>query len=852
MLKKMQKRRKNKQGITMNRIIFLTIFILLQTNSFYAAEGSNSSDGKSTLNITELEKAGVKELVVVVRHFIGSSHNYTYFNEGFRPGGGLYVVSKNGFRQLIDAKHGEILDCELSYDGKQALFSWKKNNKSNYDIFLINIDGTDLRQLTKHPGNDFNASWLPDGAIAFLSDRDNNYAYCMHSSSAVLYRMNIDGTNLERLSANYLSDIAPHVMNNGKIMYCRWEYVDRFQIPSQGLWAQNPDGTGLTHLFGGRLLTPVTISEPKSIPGTNKIITTLTGHNGAICGGIGIVTPSNGAHDPKSVKTILGEAVQLNRQWLRNDKQKYEFPYPINEKYFLVSNNGAIELSTYDGKQVVEIIGKDDGPAAGDLGFYAALPVQSRKKEPVIQSTIPPNPPKIAEVIMQDVYMGLENELAQGLIKRGDIKQIRVVEGLGKSNKGSQAQRAFCWQFPVVSAGATMEPKKTVSVVKVEDDGSAMFEVPAMKPIFFQALDAEGRVIHRMRTFTQFMPGEVQSCTGCHMDRNFATPINTGRRISAIQKPIQKLNGPPWKENKSAFSYPEQVQPILDKHCVQCHNAKNHPKDLDLSGDFTDLFNVSYDNLVRTGTNRNPSVTKSKPKGFTHKYISYIPSYNGCERKYMDIKYFRMKSWGAYKSKLAEIIAGGHPDMNGKKRIELSDMEKRIIYAWIDYNVPYYPTSFTNHPLLPHGMRELVPENFESTLADVVQRRCIECHTKRVKNAGGWFSWNNNHPKQKKKNKKQKKHFSAAHNLPLKFYLRWEKPELNNFMLAPLAKSAGGTEKCGKAIFKSTDDPDYQLLLKAFDKIHQMVKKTPRMDMPGAKEVRTSKHSKLYSCQDTP
>ena len=791
-----------------------------------------------------LQKADIGELVVIVRNFIASSHNYTYFNEGFKAGGGLYVFNKDGFRQLLDASQGEILDAELSYDGKLLLFSWKKNQDTNYDIFLINLDGMGLRQLTKHPGHDFNASWLPDGGIAFLSDRDNNYAYCMHSSSAVLYRMQPDGTGITRLSANYLSDIAPHVINDGKIIYCRWEYVDRFQIPCQGLWAQNPDGTGLKRIYGGRFTgigtDPVTLSEAKSIPGTKKIIATLTGHNGAICGGIGIIDPAKGSDNLEGLTTILGEAVVMKAQAQRNARQKYEFAYPVNASYFLVSNNGSIQLSTYDGKDVTTILEKGNGPAVNKLGFYAALPVQSRPMEPVIQSSLPsPAAGMSAKVFMQDVYVGLEADLAKGTLKRGDIKQIRVVEGLGKSNKGSQSQRAFCFQFPVVSAGATMEPKKTVSVVNIEADGSAMFEVPPMKPVFFQALDAEGRVIQRMRTFAQFMPGEVQGCTGCHLDRNNSVPTSTiggGTRIIALKKPLQPMNGAPWHEHPSAFSYPEQVQPIWDKHCVSCHNAKTQPGGIDLSGDRTDLFNVSYDNLVRDGANRNPSKAGARPEEFPHTLVSYIPSYNGSEHRYMAKEYFHPKSWGSYKRKLADLITAGHPDKNGKNRSALSDLEKRIVYAWIDYNIPYYPTSHTNHPELPHGMRELVPKDFDATLRDVAERRCVSCHTQPIPTTG-WFAWCEN---------------KKPRTLPLKFYLRWEQPELNNFMLAPLAKSAGGTEQCGKVIFQDKNDPDYQKLLHAFDAIRKMVKEIPRMDMPGAQEIRGSHHSSLYSCPEVP
>ncbi|MBF0198430.1 MAG: PD40 domain-containing protein [Planctomycetes bacterium] len=549
--------------------------------------------------MANFKKSDVHGLVVVVRNFIKSTHIYTYFNEGFQPGGGLYRFDLDGtFKQLVNAEKGQILDCELSYDGKVILFSWKKDQQTNYDLYQINVDGTGLKQLTTHPSNNFNGIWLPDGGIAFLSDRDSNFAYCHHSSSAVLYRLNLDDhgnpTEAVRLSANYLSDITPHVMSDGKILYCRWEYVDRFQIPCQGLWAQNSDGTGLTHIYGNRILKPATFADAISIPGTHKILTTLTGHGGPISGQIGIIDRAMGVNNTEGIKRIL------------TNGNKYEHPYPINESHFLVSKNGSIIISDYEGEEVVTILNKYQELSGSSLGFYTAVPIKSREREPITGNSLPKDSPQTAKIIMQDVYHGLEKQIEDGILKKGDINAIRIVEVLGKDNKGFNKNRAFCWQFPVVSAGATMEPKKTISTVKVEEDGSAMFEVPALKPLIFLALDAEGRAIHRMRTYAQFMPGETQSCTGCHNDRTRATPVNRRERILALQKPVQKMNGAPWPQGNYAFSYNDTIQPVWDRNCLECHNAKKSSGDLDLSGDRTDLFNVSYDNLVRTGANRNP------------------------------------------------------------------------------------------------------------------------------------------------------------------------------------------------------------------------------------------------------
>ena len=163
-------------------------------------------------------------------------------------------------------------------------------------LFTINVDGTDLQQLTDHDSNNLNACWLPDDSIAFLSDRKPAFAYCWTSTTPILYRCDRDGGNVQRLSANYLNDFTPSVMEDGRIIYSRWEYVDRPAIPIQSLWSINPDGTGLSGYFGNRVLSPATFMESHEIPGTGKVLCVLTSHNGPCRGAIGIVDPALGAN----------------------------------------------------------------------------------------------------------------------------------------------------------------------------------------------------------------------------------------------------------------------------------------------------------------------------------------------------------------------------------------------------------------------------------------------------------------------------------------------------------------------------------------------------------------------------
>ena len=80
----------------------------------------------------------VNKLVAIRRHEIKASHVYTYHYEGFKPGGGLYVFDAHNPEkeplELVSSGTGQILDCDLSYDGRIALFSWRRRQDEGYHL----------------------------------------------------------------------------------------------------------------------------------------------------------------------------------------------------------------------------------------------------------------------------------------------------------------------------------------------------------------------------------------------------------------------------------------------------------------------------------------------------------------------------------------------------------------------------------------------------------------------------------------------------------------------------------------------------------------------------------------------
>jgi len=757
-------------------------------------------------------KLGFDKLLLIQRHHIRCSHVYTYHCEGQQNGGGLciYDLKSGEINQIVDAELGQISNCDLDSDGQKILFAWR-NGGQFYQVYKINVDGTGLAQLTEGEYHNFDPCWLPNGDIVYLSTQSPLAAYCFFTDVGVLHRMKADGTNQHCLSSNYLNDFTPAVMNDGRIIYGRWEYVDRPAIPIQSLWTIHPDGTGLSAYFGNRCLDPATFIEPQPIPGSNKVLCTLTGHNGSCRGAIGIIDPSHGLNAQEGILNLTPEVPLRGVKISSNGPRgPYQTPMPVDETYYLVSHDGTIQLRDYENtERSIVIEATDDG-----LGYYNPIPIWATSRKPVLLSqtvedpsitafneALPEVPDELKEgvetgstdqwatVFLQDVHIGLEPEVAPG-----EVKRLAIVQEIERTLIDSPGIRNpdFDFQRMIVSCGATYVPKKVWGFVDVTDDGSATFRIPANKPIYFIALDEKGRGVQRMRSFTHMRPGEVQSCVGCHEERN-ETPRRLGLLPGAVARDVQMPQVPEW--GLRGFGYLSIVQPVLDRHCVKCHDAVTPPEGIDLTGDLTDYFCVSYETLAR---GRTVHMRGRKEVSYDNPFTSWIPTYNGHEKNIWETA---PKRWGSPQSLLAQVVTDGHPRNDDKPRFTLTDDERQRILIWIDLNVPYYGTAQTAWPTR-QGCRRQYPAQLDATLAEVAARRCASCHE------GG--------------------------EVPRTRWVRITNPQHNPFMLAPLAKDAGGTEACGKPVFRSTDDPDYQKLLDTFTPIQEGLEANPRMDMPGA------------------
>ena len=567
---------------------------------------------KIALTLKAKEQLAGKQIVYVEREQYAPDHHNTatMFQKGeinedsFCPGGALRIFDVNTaeITTLIELKDGLVRDPELSFDGKKIIFSMRKNKDDFYHIYEINTDGSELKQLTFAEGvSDIDPLYLPDGGIVFSSTRQPKYCMCNRHIMCNLYRMEADGANITQIGVSTLFEGHSSLLNDGRILYDRWEYVDRNFGDAQGLWTVNPDGTKHSIYYGNNTQSPGGVIDARQIPGTDQVICIFGSCHDRPWGALAIIDRKKGVDGvepvvqiwPEDSRKLVDNGDLDSFKWI---EYFFEDPYPLNENFFLASRTiwakpgGWMHL---DSKSGIYLIGRDGTQELiieGNRSLFDPMIIEPRPKPHAIPSNRNYTDKK-GSFYVQNVYHGTH---MKG-VEPGTAKYLRVIESPEKRTWTKNGWGGQGEQAPAVN-WHSFENKRILGEVPVEEDGSANFEVPSGTFVYFQLLDKDKKMIQSMRSGTMVMPGEVNGCIGCHEDR-LSVPSAMGPKPLALKKAPVKMNGWMGKAPRN-FSFMEQVQPILDKSCVRCHDfdQKNRDK-LVLAKDKNPFFNAAYVNL---------------------------------------------------------------------------------------------------------------------------------------------------------------------------------------------------------------------------------------------------------------
>ncbi|MHC4328226.1 MAG: SUMF1/EgtB/PvdO family nonheme iron enzyme [Planctomycetota bacterium] len=590
------------------------------------------------------------------------------------PEGSLTTIYKPTGGRLVN-------EMDLHYDAKKVMFSMP-DSRGLWQVFEIHVDGTNLHQVSPDDQPDvhnFDSCYLPNGQIAFISTAPFQGVPCNASVNVgMMYIMDGDGRNIRQVCFEQDHNFCPTVMHDGRILYLRWEYTDIPHVWARFLFTMSPDGTTQREYYGSGGYWPNGIFFARPVPGhPTKVTGIVTGHHVGRVGELVVLDPALGRYATDGVvQRIPGRNARVDP--LIEDKltletwPKFLHPWPLSEKYLLVACKprpqdlwGIYLVDTFDNIVLVKEI---EGHA-----LLEPVPLRKIEREPVIPDKVDLTR-KDAIVYLENIYKG------PGLkgVPHGAVKKLRLFTYHFAYHKIAGINHR-------VGVDGPWEPKRVLGTVPVETDGSAMFRVPANTPISIQPLDAEGKALQLMRSWMTAMPGEILSCVGCHQKQNAGPP---SRQTIAARKVAAEIE--PWRGPVRGFSFGREVQPVLDKYCVGCHNGRPHKGGRQIP----DLR--AEQGLFVTLKNNDPAprFIAGKPKAeLVGKYGGvFEPSYVELRRHVRvggfesDLRLLSPGEFHADASELFQMLKKGHHG------VELDDEAWDRLTVWIDLNTPCHGT----------------------------------------------------------------------------------------------------------------------------------------------------------------
>jgi formylglycine-generating enzyme required for sulfatase activity len=607
-----------------------------------------------------------------------------------RPAGQIRTLFKPEASRLVS-------DLDLHWSTDKLLFSMP-DPKRNWQVFELRLDGknpptpipgpaqgsptigpqTSVRQLTglQPDVHNYSAIYLPDGYIDFVSTAPLQGVPCNASVIVgMMYQMDADGYNIRQICFEQDHDYTPSILNNGRVLYLRWDYTDTPHVWNRLLMSMNPDGTGQMEYYGASSYWPNAIFFARAIPNhPTKVVGIVTGHHEGRVGELVIFDPAKGRHETNGVVQRLpgrGQPIEpkIEDKLTEHSWPKFLHPWPLSENYFLVACKpgpdslwGIYLVDVFDNMVLVK--------EEEHFALLQPIPLAKRTPPPVLDRKVVSSR-KDAMVYMEDVY----HSPGMRGVPRGTVKELRV----------------FTYQFGFqtlagidhrVGADGPWEAKRVLGTVPVQPDGSALFYVPAKTPVSFQPLDTEGKAMGLMRSWITGMPGEFFSCTGCHDRQSTAPPgLSRGR---ALNRPVSDLK--PWHGPVHGFNFAQDLQTVLDQHCVRCHNGEPRPdgkKIPDLRGDQGGYF------VYRAGQLDGQFIRAASKQELLGKYGAvFEPSYVAL-RQYVrvgglesDLHLLPPMEFHADTSELIQMLRKGHQD------VQLDAEAWDRLVTWIDLNAP--------------------------------------------------------------------------------------------------------------------------------------------------------------------
>lgn len=585
------------------------------------------------------------------------------------------------YRPAQDVYVGDL--C-LHWNADVLLFS-SVNEAGRWQVFEMNVDGTGIQQVTpdSHADVDFyDACYLPDSRIMLCSTAAYTGVPCVYGGDHVanLFLLERGSGSIRQLCFDQDHNWSPRILPNGRVLYQRWEYSDTPHSNTRMLFHMNPDGTDQREYWGGGVYFPNSFFYARPLPGPEgRVIGVASGHHGtarsgrlliaAPCAergeGDGVIQEVPGRNTPvlPMVKDRLVDGVY----------PQFLHPYPITDKYFLVS--AKMSAAGRWGIYLVDVF--DNMTLLAEQEAYALMepiPLRQETRPPMVPDRVDLQSDE-AVVFMQDVSRGggLEG------IPPGTVKALRVFQYYF-ANRGQGGL------LGTLGNDCGWDIKRVLGTVPVLEDGSACFKVPANTPISVQPLDAGGQALQIMRSWFTLQPGEQASCVGCHESQRTAPPAARARAF--LTAPAEIAGS--WHLPHRGFSFAREVQPVLDRYCAGCHGDSLPPGTAVPAGrEFPylrgDKMITDWSTQISGGVGQESGGVFSESYAALQRFVRRP----GIES---DLHMLSAMDFHVSTTELGQLLHKGHYNAP----LDAESWER--IATWIDLNAPYHGTWGETHP----------------------------------------------------------------------------------------------------------------------------------------------------------
>jgi len=744
-----------------------------------------------------------------------------------RPGGDLCTLTLGGPEDAPEVREilrgqlgpGHVHGMDLSWDGRRIVFGYARTRSNQppagwldrtqsyrlrrteepIHLYEIGVDGTGLRQLTHGEWSDLDPTYAPNGDIVFVSERCGTSLQCNEfdkdETSCNLYVIKPDGTGLRRLSVNKDGDYLPHTLDDGTIGYVRWEYHERSWAFIQSIWSVRPDGTQADAIFKQHLVNPWALEDTRSVPGTRntRLVSVAAGHHTLAAGPVVLVTPGLGLNNTNAMAIVTPgvfppeggmDGLPVPEGGVRDAGGFYMHPWPLSEKAFVVAytygtgkTGPASEVDpTGYALYLIDVFGtKELLYRDPTISCFHPIPLRARPVPPILPDLVAPGA-RYATCVVSTVSYGCDG------LEPERIKFLRVAEPVGWPYDNERGGQRYGEDHRYGGPGqerknlVSWTPIRVLGDVPVEADGSARFVVPADTAVYFQALDARRMELRRMRSFISFQPGEQRACTGCHESRAVAPVPSARNTLLAMEREPRTPLPPPWGDQPVSFL--RDVQPVLDRHCVRCHSGLKPAGGLDFIGGL-----ITHDAEI-AGYGHNRAYETILARGLVS--ISAVRA--------QDASITPPLAYGSLKSPL--LLALTNRQHRGE--VDLPEDDRLRLVIWIDANAPYHDQFVNKRPATPaYDLAQ--DKTLVEGLAAIHARRCAGCHKPGEVTRLDWIDLRD--------------------------------PDRALFLSAPLAGAVRERPGCGQAVYRDTQDPDYQAVRRLLTEALEKTWSRPRRDL---------------------